>query len=223
MKKIIQSIVLISTVFGYSQLTPKYFINEKGMVINQKEFYSTLHQNETSTLWIYNKKDSSKVAKLSNNRYFTMKTNYKDFLNTINKITNKNYLDSTTFIIEYKFKDDYCEGNINNNWKNDSSNLRKKFTSNLKSAIEKNKNIIYLYFFENGIKVQEDTTNSNFYYQDNNGFFRKNFFLNPTLCGSFIICKPNGEILVRNGEYRADKMLEYLEPKIWNSLFTTTH
>jgi hypothetical protein len=47
---------------------------------------------------------------------------------------------------------------------------------------------------------------------------RKNIFLDPTLCGSFLLSKPDGKTIVLNGENTAERMAVNLDPKIWDSL-----
>ncbi len=49
----------------------------------------------------------------------------------------------------------------------------------------------------------------------------ENTFLKiPTLCGSYALIKPNGQALVRNGEYRPDWLVSLLQPENWNINFS---
>ena len=63
--------------------------------------------------------------------------------------------------------------------------------------------------------------NQKYFINDENSFFKINFFKKSILCGSFLIIKPNGQTLIRNGEYRIDSMANHLIPDIWNKIFST--
>ncbi len=95
----------------------------------------------------------------------------------------------------------------------------------MKISIEKKyPNVIAFLLFENGISLLNFDNLPNekeFFYSDKEGFFKENLFKKSILCGSQCIIKPNGETVVRNGEYRIDNMAEHLKPKNWAILFPT--
>ena len=99
-------------------------------------------------------------------------------------------------------------------------NSRKNFNNPIKRKLERNSNVIFLCLFENKIILKNrPKSKSEYFFSDQNNFFKSNLFLHPTLCGSFGLIKPNGETLVRNGEYRPDSMYEHLKPEIWDLIF----
>ena len=60
---------------------------------------------------------------------------------------------------------------------------------------------------------------SEYFFTDKSNFIQKNIFPTPTLCGSFAAIKPNGDILVKNGENRIDLFAQYLKDENWNNFF----
>lgn len=80
--------------------------------------------------------------------------------------------------------------------------------------------VLYLKFFEEGITLQNNPASpEEFFYSDTENFLKNTLFQNPSFCGSFALIKPNGQVLIRNGENTAGLMADYLEPEIWNQLF----
>ena len=140
--------------------------------------------------------------------------------NAIEKITNRTYSDSTFFLINFNYLDDPCSDWFSNEMNIEKINSRKNFNNPIKRKLERNSNVIFLCLFENKIILKNRPKSKNeYFFSDQNDFFRNNLFLYPTLCGSFGLIKPNGEALVRNGEYRPDSMFEHLKPEIWNLIF----
>ena len=165
-------------------------------------------------------KDSGYVYQFNAPKYSTYKVDYKIIKTEIEKITNRVYSDSTIFLINYNYLDDNCSDWFLNKLSSEIINDRKTFIEPLKKGIEYKSNVIYLALFENGIVLKnKPESKKEYFFSDQNNFFRSNLFLNPTLCGSFGLIKPNGETLIRNGEYRPDNMYEHLKPKNWDLIF----
>lgn len=165
-------------------------------------------------------KDSGYVYQYNAPKYSTYKVDYTIIKTEIEKITNKTYTDSTIFLINFNFLDDTCSGWFSNNLSSEKINDRKTFIEPLKKGIEYKSNVIYLAFFENGIVLKnKPESKREYFFSDQNNFFRKNLFINATVCGSFGLIKPNGQTLIRNGEYRPDSMNEHLKTEIWNLIF----
>ena len=85
-----------------------------------------------------------------------------------------------------------------------------------KSIESKNPNLVYLVFHEKELELQNSNSDTEYFFSDTEGLLRKHIFLNPTLCGSFLLSKPDGKALVFNGENTAERMAENLDPKIWD-------
>lgn len=102
----------------------------------------------------------------------------------------------------------------------DLINVMKNYFKQHKNTIENNKNIKIISFYENGISLHNDPeSEEEYFYNDSHSFFRLNLFKNPTLCGSYGIIKPNGQTLIRNGEYDLISVNKHLKPRIWNRFF----
>ena len=120
----------------------------------------------------------------------------------------------------FVFYDDYCSDWHSNNMTKKLINILKKNIYYNKKKIEKN-NVVFICLFENSIILQNEKQNSKeYFFNDSSNFFRENLFLNSTFCGSFGIIKPNGQTLIRNGEYDILSMSEHLKPKIWELFFS---
>jgi len=198
----------------------KYWIDENGKSVPQELFLDKWRSTDAEfARWDYVEKDSGRVAKASHSKLSSYIIDYPLFLKYINSITNKNLPDNTILLVEFYFKNDLCTSNISNKWGKSRIKNRKFYTDKWKKNIEtKNPNLVYLVFFEKGIVVQNSNKNSEYYFSDITDLLRKKIFLDPTLCGSYLLSKPDGNTLVINGESTAEKIVLYLDPKIWDSL-----
>lgn len=127
---------------------------------------------------------------------------------------------SNIILLEYYFKDDLCRApHLGNNWNRKDMAERKKFTNSMRKKMQRN-NITYIALFEPGMTL-ENTENDPkaYYFMDSANFFRKHLFVSPTNCGSYALIKPNGETLIRNGEYRPDWMAAHLDARNWALFF----
>lgn len=217
---------IIITVFLLLFLTPlvhsqkSIYIDEKGDTIN-KSTYLEKWRNKDFLLSAWQHKDKKGKHYLTLKKDLYLKGTY-DYINVKSKIkelTNIKIPDSTTLLIEYFYKDDLCSSSRDNNWTRSEISERKKFTDPMRISLIK-KQIFLISLFEPGIKLKNKPENKNeYFFTDKNNFFRKNFFINPTLCGSFVLMKNNGECIIRNGEYRADSMADHLKPENWSLFF----
>ena len=160
------------------------------------------------------------VHQINAPKYSTYKVDYTLIKTEIEKITNRTYTDSTIFLINFNYLDDNCSDWFSNNLSSEKINDRKTFIEPLKKSIEYKSNIIYLAFFENGIVLKnKPESKREYFFSDQNNFFRKNLFINATVCGSFGLIKPDGQTLIRNGEYTPTEMFQHLKPEIWELIF----
>ena len=224
MKNIILVLLVQFTLLAYAQNKHKtLWIDENGKAISNEEFLIKIRKpNNFYNSWKYSNKDTAQVTRLYTKKYETCKVDTEVFQNYFSSITNKKYSKNTTFLIEYRYLDDYCEGEPTNYWTYNRMNMSTKFTSRIKIDIEKKiQNLVYLIFFEEGFKFYKPRKNNEheYYFADKSNFLRNSIFKSPSICGSFMLIKPNGETLIRNGEHRADYMLEYLKPEVWISIF----
>lgn len=145
--------------------------------------------------------------------------NYLEIKGVLEEITGKNF-ENKIFLLEYTYLNDPCTstGNI---WNRAAIKRRKGFTTRHKKEIEKrNKEVLILNFFEKGISLSNSPgKKKEYFYTDENNVLKENLFLNPTTCGSFALIKPNGEVLVYNGESSAWFMEQHLKPQTWKLFF----
>lgn len=212
------SIILFAST--YSQAQKIIHLDENGTEIT-KEVYQSKWSNEKLSLsrWDSIGKKGKRYATIKNNRYLNGTLNYNEVKQALEKIINREISVNSTILIEFYYRDDLCTSLWDNKWSKADILERKSYTDPIKKRIEKN-NIIYVALFESGMVLKNKSKNSNeYYFLDEDGYFRKKIFINQTLCGSYALIKPNGETLVRNGEYNAEFMAEHLKPEIWNRFF----
>lgn len=220
MKKILLSLFLLIFINNYSQSSAKYWLTPNGEKIKKRNIGELSKQFPDFSMGYRKTKDSGLVYQYNVPKYEKSNVNYDFIKNEIRKISNQSFSDSTTYVIQFHFFDDNCSSSYSNNMTKEKIRDNKFFSDFYKSIVESIKNINYLILFENGISLK-NTINSKdeYYFNDKNNFFKNNIFKKPTLCGSYCIIKPNGETLIRNGEYRVDWMVEHLNPEIWNQIF----
>ncbi len=220
MKKIIFILLIITLNSTAQTSTAKYWLDPNGNEIKIKQRSLLFDKFPDNSLAFRKTADSGVVYQYNAPKYSTYKVDYSIFKSEIEKITYKTYPDSTIFLIDFNYLDDTCSDWFSNILSSEKINLRKSFYSSLKREIEKKSNVIFLCFFEKGIVLEnKPESKKEYFFSDQNNIFRKNLFLNPTLCGSFGLIKPNGQTLIRNGEYRPDWMNDHLKPEIWNLIF----
>ena len=98
---------------------------------------------------------------------------------------------------------------------------RKKFLLQKKEQIKAtHQNVLYLKFFEERIALKNKPDSpEEYFFSDKENFLKNSLFKDPSFCGSFALIKPNGQVLIRNGESTADIIANYLNPEIWYRLF----
>jgi hypothetical protein len=198
----------------------KYWIDENGKSLPEEFFLEKWRASDAEfARWDYIAKDSGMVAKTAHRKLNLYTVNHPIFLKYINTVTNKKLSENTILLIEFKYKDDFCGGNSSNKWKKTRIKERKVYTDRWKKIVEsKNPNLVYLVFYEKEIVLQNSNSDTEYFFSDTEDFLRKNIFLDPTLCGSFLLAKPDGKTIVLNGENTAERMAVNLDPKIWDSL-----
>ena len=220
MKKFLYLLIFFTVSLSAQNSKSKYWLDPEGREISREEKNFLMDKYPDNSLAFRKTKDSGYVYQFNAPKYSTYKVDYKIIKSEIEKITNKTYSDSTIFLIRFNYLDDTCSDWNSNEMNIEKINSRKNFDDSLKRKIERNSNVIYLCLFENRIILKnKPKSKKEYFYSDQNNFFKSNLFLHPTVCGSFGLIKPNGETLIRNGEYRPDWMFDHLKAKIWNSIF----
>lgn len=214
-------LLLISLItFQITAQTTKtnYTLDPEGNLVNNS--FRLLNEYPDNSVAFRMTVDSGMVHQINAPKYSTYKVDYTLIKTEIEKITNRTYTDSTIFLINFNYLDDNCSDWFSNNLSSEKINDRKTFIEPLKKSIEYKSNIIYLAFFENGIVLKnKPESKREYFFSDQNNFFRKNLFINATVCGSFGLIKPDGQTLIRNGEYTPTEMFQHLKPEIWELIF----
>lgn len=165
-------------------------------------------------------KDSGKVFQITAPAYEVINSNYDTARKILPEYPSKIKNDSLIYIIQYFYKNDHTFLDENNKF-TDKNDTYINFIKTLKHSVEnENPNVKIYHIFEEGIDIS-NVKNYKYFISDKNSFFKTNFFKKSILCGSFLIIKPNGQTLIRNGEYRIDSMANHLIPDIWNKIFST--
>lgn len=207
-------IVLFFSTFSTAQ-KKQYILDIDG---SESNFQALFMKHPNNSMEFRVKKDSGKVFQISAPKYEIYKVNHDIVLENISKIKKEIHKDSLTYLIQYFYKDDTTFLDEENNFL-DKNGSYLKFIINMKRNVEKiNPNIKVLFVFEKGIDISIVGKRKSFII-DEDLFFKNQFLKKSILCGSFLLIKPNGELLVRNGEYRLDKMAEHLNPEIWDTIF----
>lgn len=203
-----------------SQSQDKVYIDENHHQISRKTFGEKwADESKPCARWDSIGKNNIRYYTLRRGIYSKGQINYTFLKSELEKIIPYKIPDSNKIIIEYYYKDDLCSSNRDNNWNYDEIKRRKRFIIPKKKKIEKN-NTTVICLFENGIKIKNrPLKKSEYFFMDTNNYFREKVFASQTLCGSYAAIKPNGEILIRNGEYRVDYFAEHLKPENWSLFF----
>jgi hypothetical protein len=220
MKKVLLLILFFTVSISAQTSKAKYWLDPDGKEIKDNYIVNLSELYPDNSMAFRKTADSGVVYQFNAPKYSTYKVDHKVIKSEIEKITNKTYSDSTIFLIRFDYLDDTCSDWNSNEMNIEKINSRKNFDDSIKRKLERNSNVIYLCFFDSKIILKNRPKSKNeYFFSDQNNFFRNNLFLHSTVCGSFGLINPNGETLIRNGEYRPDSMFEHLKPEIWNLIF----
>ena len=214
--------LIINSCSVYKVPSTDYYLDKNGNSISKEAFDAKLISGDGDfALWKYAARDNSMVIRFSHPVYETYNINYRQFKESMTILTGNAYTAKTTFILHYTFKDDYCTNQAPNEWNSQRvGNSYRYISRHIKQLEKEYPQVKYSSHFENGIKLPElKEKQSEFIFKDQYDFLRKNIFRNPSLCGSYAIIKPNGEMLIRNGEYGLQGILEHLKPTNWSQFF----
>lgn len=164
-------------------------------------------------------KDNIRYCTLQSKLYLKGYFDYNLVKSELEKIIPFTIDSNSVIIIKYYFKDDLCSPKFDNHWSSREINRRKSFNRKYKKQVN-SKGATVITLFELGMTLNNrPKSKREYYFLDKNNFFRNNIFKYPTLCGSYAAVKPNGQTLVRNGEYRLDDFSRYLEKEKWSVYF----
>jgi hypothetical protein len=219
-----KSIFIIACLFSLNCFSQKtIYLDENNNEIEVSEFQTKWRNRELNLFrWDYFKNSNEKVAQLHQNKFNFFNVNYENLSSELNKITNKKTPADTNFIIEYVFSNDLCSSDQNaNEWSKERLKKRAEFLKSVKSTINSvDSKVRYIVVFDNKLLINDYIKSIDFFFVDQSDFIKSSFLQQPAFCGSFILIKPDGNVLVSNGENRADFLLNYFEPITWNKIFS---
>ena len=218
-RKLLFAILIVS--FFISCTTQQIYLDENGKEISEEEFQQKWrNKNLDFTRWDA-REGNKRVAKLSGPTYEQYVISYGPFLKNLESITAQKFNDSTIFMIKFYHLDDVCSSKWSNTWNRSTIKERKQFLQPRIDKLEQDyKEVKFLQFFEDGYNLKKPMASENeYFFTDTSDFLKKTLFRNPTLCGSFALVKPNGQVLVRNGEHTIPLMARHLDKENWNLLF----
>jgi hypothetical protein len=215
-------LILALIIYSNIQAQKTIYLDENGSKISETEFQNKWHNEELFlSRWDSLGSGKKQYARLKKDLYLKGNFNYTEIKKNLEQLINRSIPDSIYILIEYYYKDDLCTPTWDNKWTTNDILDRKEFLDPIHSALENN-NIIFIALFEKGIILNNSANDdSEYFYSDYTNYFKEKLFKNPTLCGSEAIIKPNGQTLIRNGEFRADWMAAHLKPEIWHRFFET--
>jgi len=213
--------LIISCSVTNAQLNVKNHLDENGRAISEKEFQDSWRDKENNLFrWDYINEEGRREAKLFSPVYKIYKLDYSLFVQNLETITNRTFPEDLIFILEYTYLNDLCSVESSNRWSSQKIKEKKKFTIVHKENIEKTSNRLVLKFFEEGILLENsENSPAEYYFMDKGNFLRNLIFTQSTLCGSLAIVTPNGETILRNGEYSTQSMVDHLKPGNWDLFF----
>ncbi|HSP82271.1 MAG TPA: hypothetical protein VLN72_00910 [Gillisia sp.] len=204
-----------------AQLNVKNHLDENGRSIPEKEFQESWRDKENNLFrWDYINEEGRREAKLFSPVYKIYKLDYSLFVQKLETITNRTFPENQIFILSYTYLNDLCSEDSSNSWSSQKIKARKQFTTKHKENIEKTPNRVVLNFFEEGILLENsEHSQSEYYFMDKGNFLRNLLFTQTAFCGSMAIIKPNGQTILRNGEYLSQFMADHLKPGNWDLFF----
>ncbi|WP_223032824.1 hypothetical protein [Hanstruepera marina] len=170
--------------------------------------------------WQYKGEDGNNYIELRKGLFETSVQDFDSIRSLFKKIYNVKIPKKHVILLEYRFKDDMCTTESRDNkWTKSELDYKVAFANGTRSEL-KSEGVTYITLFENDIILESHSNKKGeYFFNDIDNFFRNNLFKTPSLCGSYALIKPNGETLVRNGEYNAEFMAEHLKSEIWNRFF----
>jgi len=214
--KLIISVFTILLWFNFNFSQEYVFINKFGKEISRSLFYKNLRNQ---TRWDSIGEDKIRYAKLGVNRYLNGKSNYEKIKTELEKITKSKIPNNQILSVDYNFKDDLYDSVAKNKWHRFKINSVKR---NLKPYIKtlKEHNAFFFKLFESGMIIKtKKNSKKEFFFIDENNFFKENIFINRSMYGSSAAIKPNGEILIYNGEGSVTILVKNLKKEKWDKFF----
>ena len=198
--------------------TKDIFIDAEGKSISQQKFRE---QWRNSARWDSINSNNIRVNTLNKNLFLGFDSDQGTIVTELSKITGKTFKTNAPILLVFKFKGDLCtSSHPDENWSKSRILRRKRFLKPFWEQLEKDSDLNIIYLFEKGIELANDRDDpEEKFYIDQENFFRNNIFTQPTLCNSFAAIKPNGQILVRNGESRIDFFAKFLMDENWSQFF----
>lgn len=206
---------------GQKEKALNVYTNMEGNSISQKEFNKKTHQKDhhfTSYLYPEEKDGQWFLHNRLIKSIDTLTIDHQRLVLLLQNLTSKKLNHDSIIWLSYGFKDDFLSAD---HYESPYVALPVNLTDNtyFERLKKKYPAITFLQFFEKDIPVKNNPENAEEYvFRDQNNILRKIIFKDAANYGSSAIIKPNGEVLLLNGEHmNPHKALAYfLTRKKWN-------
>ncbi len=212
-------ILLILFYFHISFGQEALYKDENGQAIDRETYFNNSRDSNLSlSSWKFIDENGTENY-TSHDKFLKGNFIYEDLIFQLEKIINRKASDNTILLLEYIYKDDFCSKDSDNKWTKRDIAHRKKYHETLRVELNK-RNITYITLFEEGIILKnKPEKDDEYFFIDKNNYFKTLLFTQPTLCGSFSLIKPNGQTIIRNGEFDPEMMVEFLTDDNWLLFF----
>ncbi len=194
--KTLLSTLLILFIFQTSSAQENIYSDENGNALNKEDYYAKWRNKDLSySTWLHVDEKGTTHHTLKQDLFLKGVFNYQEIKTQMEILINRKIPDSNTILIEYMYKDDLCTPRWDNKWTKVEIADRKFYLDTYREDIEL-KNIIFIVLFEAGMTLKNNPRKKNeYFFMDNENYFRNKLFKSPTLCGSFALIKSSGQVL----------------------------
>jgi hypothetical protein len=194
MKSITFFLLFTISLLGQTSQKKEYLFDETGNIIKQQEFKKKIDTSQYTYLITEN--DTAYIARLHLREEFGSITENErqEVISEIKSLTKKEINDNQIIIINYFYKEiTMNQRPCIDHYTEDSA--YKRFCK------RKGQQLVQLFITEKGFNYNKD-----FVFQDKNEIIRNLLFKTGSLCGNYIIIKPNGRFYRHIGEYRQNEI-----------------
>ena len=197
-------VIFLGTAYSQNSNKKEFLYDENWKLIEMSDFKDKIKDSKYTYKLFEN--DTAYVGKILLREEIGKITNDDRTLliNYLKKITNSEVDSTKNIIINFFFKPEIKpNGSCIDNYTSDSK---------YKRYFKKNSNDIQFFIIQKDYNYKKKNV-----FEDNEGFIQKLLFKYYFDCGNYIIIKPNGEFLLRRGEYRQNEIKEKINSE-WKKL-----
>lgn len=198
------------------------FADVAGNIISEEDYKE---QSKDKLLWRYNYQDSLIVNQIIDAPEWETRTStYSLAKKYIENTTGLKYPDETIFLIDYFLHNDYCFTLENQKFWNDAEAgiFYDRFLPQVKTVERTYKNLKVILLLQQELSIPQNDKKREIFFKDIGNHFKNKFLKTPATCGHQILIKPNGEMLIHNGEHPIDWIAKKSKKKEWMTFFPSS-